>query len=197
MIMDSRKTQLQIRQAETEEDDLLFIGRLSELQSIDDLGWDRALSVVRRRMRRVLAEKAQRIANEFWNIHWMHRTGDGFETEYGGYGCRVLHREWTIYIHWYYLESIGKGRLKTTTVPAPANDVRLLKKASFPKARNWELDAIMTAEEGFGKIRRCAERLENIRLQVSGFTQLMNALKCDGDELELTPANYMEMFAPT
>ena len=65
-------------------------------------------------------------------------------------------------------------------MPAPANDVRLLKKASFPKAKNWELDAIMTAEEGFGKIRRCAERLENIRLEVSGFTQLMNALKSDG-----------------
>lgn len=194
MDLETRMPQVQAKQAELDEADLFYLQGLSELTRTDELEWNTALGIVRRRMRRVLGEAAQRIADEFWGVQWKHRTGDGVEMEYGGYGCRVMHRDWTIYINWYYLESKGKNGKKTTPV-SPPKGVRL-SKSSFPKAKDWELEAIMKAEEGFGKIRRCAEKLENIRLEVYGFTQILNALHT-GEEVDLPPPEYMEMFAPT
>ena len=132
------------------------------------------LSIGRRSLKEELRQWAQEIVDDFWSVHWRYRVGDGVPKAYGHYGVRVLEREWTIYIQWYRMDVSGtSARLyRRMTALKPAVGGRLSKK-SYARALPWEAEAISRAEDELVRVRRCAERLDRIRLELSSVTQLL------------------------
>lgn len=168
------RSKQEIRQREQEEADTFFLQSLGDAQ-VNEVDWQVLSDISRRRMRKALLDWAQRVADEFWLTHWKHRLADGVPKEFGKYSVRVSVREWTVYIQWYRLEVNGKKenpRRRAHMLPPPGKGYRM-NKAQFSQAKPWELEAAMKAEDEFMKIRKCAERLENIRLEYSGFRQMM------------------------
>lgn len=192
---DEGQSKQELKRREQEEADTFFLQSLGDAQ-VNDVDWQVLADVARRRMRKALQDWAKRVADEFWVTHWKHRLGDGVPKEFGEYSVRVLMREWTVYIHWYRLEvkgKKGKHQRRAVSLPPPGKGYRM-NRSQFGQAKDWEIEAIVKAEDEFAKIRKCAERLENIRLEVSGFRQMMLGEKDPGLRLqgEIPPEEEIE-----
>ncbi|MGE6993782.1 conjugative transfer protein MobI(A/C) [Pseudomonas sp. NPDC047961] len=175
---DEALTKRQISQRKEDEEDLAFLLSL-EGAELDFIDWERCMRFSRRRMKRALKILAQRVADDFWVTNWQHRLGDGVPKEFGQYGVRIVDREWTIYAQWYRLEVKGSPQCLKKRMDSiqPSKGSHRVSEKQFGHAKDWELEAIMKAEEKLEKVRRCANRLENIRLQLSSVVQLMKGLR--------------------
>ncbi len=143
----------------------------------NSIDWEKSMELGRLKAKAALIAWAQRVVDLYWAIHWRHRTGDDVPKSYGCYGVRVLDREWTIYIQWYRVEIHGTQPHLTKRMVSltPSKGSYRVSERQFGQAKDWELDAIINAENELSKVRRCAERLDKIRLEVSGFKRLIDA----------------------
>lgn len=153
-------------------------GDVSDLKSSD------LMFLARRRARRELLARAQRVADRFWEIHFQHRNGDGVEREFGGYGVRVTERAWTVSIEWTFSKGRGKNLPpRTEHIHLYAGATRL-SRVQLRKAKDWELEAILEAENEFEKIRRCAEQLKVITRMYLGYSQILEK-NADDEERDI------------
>lgn len=65
---------------------------------VSDLNSSDLMFLARRRARRELLIRAQRVADRFWEVHFRHRNGDDVEKGFGGFGIRITERARTINI---------------------------------------------------------------------------------------------------
>ncbi|WP_336274630.1 conjugative transfer protein MobI(A/C) [Vreelandella indica] len=149
----------------------------SELRKKEYLDFSDAIVLMglgRKLFNAVLFCWAQKVADEFWLEHWTSRKGDGVTKEFGGYGVRVIEQKWTVYIDWFFMNGRGKYlKPEIQNIRLSKGAVRA-KKIQFSKAKEWEINAIMKAEDEFEVIRRCAQHLKSINGPVRGFTQLID-----------------------
>jgi len=159
----------ELRRREEEENSTIW--EIIREKPVLDLDWDPLMHVARKRMKAYLQQWGQRVADEFWQVHWGRRKGEGVPEEYGSFACRIQERGWTIYVQWYRLEARGTKERhvrKMISLPTPKVGYRM-KMSEFAKAKPWEMEAIVKAENEFEKVRKCAERLEKIRHAVVHF----------------------------
>lgn len=151
---------------------------LEKIRAAVDVSYLRSSDVMflaRRRARRELLIWAERVADRFWEVHYRHRNGDGVEREFGGFGVRITERAWTISIEWNFSQGRGKNLPpRTEYIHLPAGSMRL-SRSQLRRAKGWELEAILEAEEEFEKIRRCSEQLKTITRAYLGFSQILGA----------------------
>ena len=159
---------------------------LEKIRAAVDVSYLRSSDVMflaRRRARRELLIRAERVADRFWEVHYRHRHGDGVDKDFGGYGVRITERAWTISIEWTYSQGRGKNLPpRTEYIHLPAGSMRLSRN-QLRKAKSWELGAILEAEKEFEKIRRCSEQLKTITKAYLGFSQILGAGTDDEDSL--------------
>lgn len=172
-----------LQRRQREENDQFLTTAAEDPASID---WSSGLNFGRRAAKFALQNWARREVDAYWLTHWRHRGGDGVPQSFGCYGVRILEREWTIYIQWYRLEIHGTPQHFTKRMVSltPLKGSYRVSERQFGQAKDWELEAIIKAENELSKIRRCAERLDRIRLEVSGFKRLIDAYEEERAKLE-------------
>lgn len=123
-----------------------------------------------------LERQAQAIADEFWGKHFSYRH-DEHREHWGTYGVRVRRRTNSLSIDWYRMVFYGPPgqRQKTHNHVKRGEGVRYPRSA-FRRARAWEIEAIMAAEERFAKIRKAAERLAEVARQARYYDATVRAL---------------------
>lgn len=134
------------------------------------------LHLGRKRAKQNLYAWASEVAKRFHEESRRHARGDGVPKEFGGYGIRVQERFWSVTIQWVFIEGRGKGRsVKREPLRAPTAGQYRMTNSRFPKAKDWELEAIAAAEDEFEKIRRCCEHLKTMTGAAQGFERIMRA----------------------
>lgn len=173
---DNDFTKQQQRDAEFAEADVWFLRSLGDLteETLPTVDWRALIDIARRRLRHELGAWAQRVLNEFYITHWKYRQGDGVEKQYAHYQVRVTNRDWTIYIQWYRVINTRNGQMRAEFLSVPRTGFRM-RNNQFPLAKAWEKSAIMQAEDELMKIRKCAARLEAMRLDISALKQVLTA----------------------
>ena len=128
------------------------------------------VDIGRRQWKRDLVAWATRVANEFWETHAKYKNGDGGDKEYGEYGVRV--RE-----SFDYDGSVVQGKgggnkgksMMYDTMWKPKGNSFHMPAQKLKDAKDWELEAIMKAEDEFQIVRRCSDDLKVMQGPTQGY----------------------------
>ncbi len=137
------------------------IRRMSGYQGVD---YEKVLSVGRKLLRNQVVEWAEEVAGEYWATK--SRT---IGINMGYLGVRLRWGKWVYAINWFRSRKHG-GNNFSETITIPSNAKQLHPKRVEKFAKPQEIEAMVTAEESFEKIRDVNEKIKQIGNILHGVT---------------------------
>lgn len=123
---------------------------------------------------------AERVKDEYWaGVEAKRKERDRGAT----YGIRIIEQQWTVTCQWFLtfkLPTVDKVRYKSLSLPQRQNGVSMrMRKNQFPKAKDWELELIMQAEDQFQAIRETCEAIKAVTHASMSLTHKMTRVPED------------------
>lgn len=160
---------------EHREADEARLERIKQYTSLEDIEGFEMMHLGRKALKSRLMMRAIAVENEFWIEAYENRHSQPYGNNFNAYGVRVYERTWVVSIQWFKQELYGpRGDKKifSRSLSLPKNSLKM-RKSQFSKAKDWEIELIMTAEEQFEEIRKCMFHLKSMHNAARGLEQLL------------------------